>query len=382
MNKVNKKGTKELGIGIIAFAMLILIGGILSDNPISVSEKDQYSSSKTSNYPEENYLFYLEDFDLGKEQKITSNYPNVEIGSKEELNSIYIRQYLELKSNMFKKNEAEIRLVVTSREDLKELQIYSSSNQLSGDENLIFKINGKEVAEVPSEGYFPVTIRDIPQNDTFVLSVSLNKPKWYELFNWNKLELTDFRIIEVLEDSNEKTKQFSFDVNSHEYLDELLVDLVVSCDVVKEYSESISVKVNDYIVGNQNPSCASRYNRMTFNISKNILNDEDEPNILEFQTEGYYKLGYSIIKTYYNDQEVYKFNIQDFSEVFDVIMYGDFNKETIDVEINKKIISLERDEIKSILPYLRIGVNQIEFRDMPLEIDEFVIETLNYNYND
>ena len=43
-----KKGTKELGIGIIAFAMILLLGGILSDNPISFSQKENYLNERSN----------------------------------------------------------------------------------------------------------------------------------------------------------------------------------------------------------------------------------------------------------------------------------------------------------------------------------------------
>ncbi len=382
---INKKGTKELGIGIIAFAMILLIGGIISDNPISFSEKEQYLDERSnyidSQYPEENYLFYLEEFEIGREQRITQNFPNIELGAKEKFTTLFTTQRVELRSNMFKQNSAEIRIVPTSRENLKELQIYSSSNQLSGSENLVVRINDKEVAQVPSEGYFPIVIRDFPENETFEMSFEIVKPAWYELFNWNKVELKDFRIVEVSQDNNEKSKEFSFSINEQQYLDELLVQLVVSCESKKENSPAIKVKVNGYIVGNQNPDCISRFNRMTFNITENILNPKNEVNSLILETEGYYTLGYSLVQTYFNDQDTYKFNIEDFSEIYDVIMYGDFDKSTIEVEINNRRLSLDRNEIESIIPYLRIGVNTIEFRDMPLEIDEFVIESITYRYN-
>ena len=155
----------------------------------------------------------------------------------------------------------------------------------------------------------------------------------------------------------------------------------MSCEENSGSSPAIKVKVNDYIIGNQNPDCISRYNRMTFNISNNILKEENEINSLVLETEGYYTLGYSLVKTYFNDQDTYKFNIEDFSEIYDVIMYGDFDKSTIELEINKRRLSLERNEIQSIIPYLRNGVNTVEFRDMPLEIEEFVIEGITYRYD-
>jgi hypothetical protein len=382
---IHKKGTKELGIGILAFAMILLIGGILSDNPVTFSEKEKYLDDKQTyyneEYPEENYLFYLEDFDLGKEQRITQNFPNIELGAKEEFIPLYTQQIIELRSNMFKQNIATLRVVPTSRKDLKELRIYASANQLSGSENVIVKIDGKEVAQVPVEGYFPIIIKNFPENNTFDLTIELNKPAWYQLFNWNKAEFKDFRVVEISQNLNEQTKEFSFDIDDRQYLDELLVQLVVSCESRVENSPSIKVKVNGYIIGNQNPDCISRFNRMTFNISENILNKENQPNVLELETEGYYTLGYSIVKSYYNDQETYKFTVEDFSDIFDVIMYGDFDKESIEVEINNRRITLNRNEIESIIPFLRAGVNTIEFRDMPLEIDEFVVESITYRYD-
>ena len=216
----NKKGTKELGIGIIAFAMILLVGGIISDNPVSFTEKEKYIEEREYNeeYPEENYLFYLEDFDIGKEQRVTQSFPNIELGAKEEFIPLFTTQRIELKSNMFKKNGATFRIVPTVRENLKELRIYSNSNQLSGSENIIVKLNSKEVAQVPSEGYFPIIIRDLPVNETFEMTVELNKPAWYEIFNWNKVEFKDFRIVEVSQNLNEQKKEFSFEIDDQQYL--------------------------------------------------------------------------------------------------------------------------------------------------------------------
>jgi len=47
---------------------------------------------------------------------------------------------------------------------------------------------------------------------------------------------------------------------------------------------------------------------------------------------------------------------------------------------NKKNITLRRDEVLSIFPYLKLGVNQVRFLTKPLEIEEFVIEKAEY-YN-
>jgi hypothetical protein len=55
-------------------------------------------------------------------------------------------------------------------------------------------------------------------------------------------------------------------------------------------------------------------------------------------------------------------------------MYGDFDKEIIDIKLNSQIMSLRRDEIKSIIQYLRFGTNELKILTKPVEIKEFIIE--------
>ena len=128
-----------------------------------------------------------------------------------------------------------------------------------------------------------------------------------------------------------------------------------------------------------------RYNqntKITGNIPLNILNGDDEKNTIEFEPDGFYKLGYGINKIYYNDKKNYKFHLNNYNGIGDVIMYGDFDRTVIDVKINNHQITLVRNEIESILDLLRIGTNEIKILTDKVEIEELIIENDRYNFYD
>lgn len=61
-------------------------------------------------------------------------------------------------------------------------------------------------------------------------------------------------------------------------------------------------------------------------------------------------------------------------------MSGDFDKSVVDIKINNQQIVLVRNEIKSILNYLRIGTNEIKILNDKVEFKELVIENDRWNY--
>ena len=161
-------------------------------------------------------------------------------------------------------------------------------------------------------------------------------------------------------------------------LERAYIEIVVSCDEVVEISHSIKIKVNDYIISDSNPLCTSKNSRISADIPLTVL--KSSKNRIEFQTEGYYKMAYSFNKIYFNDEETYKFNINNFNDIIDVVMYGDFDKEVIDIKLNGQTMALKNDEIKSIIPYLRYGKNELIFLTKPVEIEEFIIEKNEFAY--
>ena len=115
------------------------------------------------------------------------------------------------------------------------------------------------------------------------------------------------------------------------------------------------------------------------NVPLSILKNQGANSII-METEGYYKVAYSLNKIYFNDKDVYKFTINSFNDIVDVIIYGDFDKNVIDLRLNSQTFSLARDEIKSIIPYLRFGTNELRILTKPVEIEELIVEK-NEFYN-
>lgn len=374
----NKKASREIGIGIIVIGMLFLLGSALTSFD-GTSQKDRYKEIKNNNidynndyYIDENYLFYLYETDIGRQRRVTQNSPNLELGSEKEFNTIYIGNNFQINANPFTANVFSTTVTVTNREQVNKLLLYFDPDRISGERELIIKVNERVVAQtLARDSEIPLTISNLPQNDSFELSFELEKPNWYLFFDWNKLAINDLRIVEERQNKDNQIREFDFEVEK-KFLERVTLDLTISCDEIKEISESIKATVNGYIILNQNPNCVSRLTRMTGEVPINIL--ENKKNRLELQTKGFYTLAYSIDKVYYNDQDKYKFTLNNFNDIIDVVMYGDFDKEIIDIRLNNQLMSLGRNDIVSIIPYLRFGVNEIEFLTKPLEIDEFVIE--------
>ena len=386
-----KKAQVQFGIVIIVMAGLLLLGGIFFDDGPNQSKKsyflkkDQVKNSQgyiVDGYPEDSYLFYLNETDIGKQKKVTESFPNIELGSKIEYNTVYLGNSFRLNANPFNANRKQVSFQLSDPDEVRSLLVYFNPHRSSGEQELIIAANGIIISQnLAKSSDIPIKIylNQIPLENSskITLTFGLDKPDWFSLFNWNKMDVEEVRIVEIKKDENNNQKEFDFFV-SKEFLEESYLDLTISCDEGKELGDAIKATVNGYIISNTNPKCTSRQNRITSNISTNIL--KDGANRLVLETDGYYKVAYGITKKYFNDQEVYKFNINSFNDIIDVVMYGDFDKDIIDVRINTQTISLRRDEIKSIVSYLRFGTNEIKFLTKPVEIEEFVIEKNEFLY--
>lgn len=370
-----KKAMNEVGVGIIIMAVLLFFGGVFMDSSSSNSSKnDKY---ETGEYPAENYLWYLNNTDLGRQSKITESFPNIELGSKEKVDIVYIGNSYRLVSNMFTKNEYEFKVNFDKPADVTHILIYFNIDRIWGDNPIIVKYNGNEVlktlanqADLPLK--IPVRINNPENFSGLDISLEVEKPSFFNLFNWNKVELSGFKVAQVSEDKSNRNREFNFQIDNKDFLENVYVDLLVDCDNTKETSEAIKVTVNGYIILNNNPNCQSRNTKITGNIPLNIL--KEEKNTIIFETEGFYTVGYGINKVYFNDKDIYKFNLNSYNGIGDVVMYGDFDKSSLDLKINSQIISLDRNEIKSIISYLRLGSNQITILNKPVEIKELIIE--------
>lgn len=372
---MNKKAN-ALGYGIIAMALLLFVGGLFFDD--SPNNQKNLQVGEKGVYGHENYLFYLDETHLGLQRRVIDNYPNIEIGSKLEFNTIFTGNSFLLQANPFTANSFSFDIFFSQEEFVKKYLIYFSPVRETGNQNLLIYVddqlvyNGKGMA---SE--IPLVIQKKPGISQNKITFILDKPSWYSLFNWNKYEVNSLRVVEEKQDIRNNLKTFNFELDKID-LDKIFIDLVVSCEEVSSFNLPIEIKVNDYIIANQNPSCNSNFNRIEAEVPLNIL--KENKNTLELKTEGNYKLAYNINKVYFNDKDVYSFNVQNFNDILDVVMYGTFDRDVIDMRINSHLVSLERNEIKSIVNYLRIGTNEIRFLTKPIKFEELIIEKNEFLY--
>lgn len=377
----NKKATSQVGIGIIVMALLLLLGGIFVDDG-TVSKSSYLDEKKTNGiegYPEESYLFYLNETDIGRQKKVTESFPNVELGSKIENNIIFLGNDFKLKANPFTNNAYSFNVNFEKPEEVNYFMLYFNPNRITGKQDLVVKVDDVVYYENQARNNeLPIVInKKLSSNQSSVkVSLELRKPQWYQIFNWNSYEVKELKVNEVRQNKANNLREYDFEVNKLN-LERVELNVVISCENTNK-KMPIKIKANDYIIEDFTPECTSNYNRVTREIPLNILNSQQ--NRITFETEGYYKVSYSFNKIYFNDQDTYKFTIGSFNDIIDVVMYGDFDKDVIDLKINDRLVSLGRDEIMSIIPYLRFGTNEIEFVTKPVEIKEFVIEKSEFLY--
>jgi hypothetical protein len=381
-NLENKKAVNEVGVGIIIMALLLFLSGVFIDSSVSSSDTNNNFESN-----EENILWKIENTNLGRQVKETESFPNMELGSREKVDIVYIGNSFRLNSNMFAKNVYEFDLTFKDPEDVTSILIYFNIDRVRGDNPIIVKYNGVQVMKTLAKSSdlplsLPIRINN-PENFTSMrVSFEVEKPAFYSLFNWNKIDFSGFKIAQVSEDLSNKNREFNFQIENDDFLENVYIDLLIDCDEVKIVSEAIKVTINGYIILNNNPNCQSSNSKISGNIPLNILNSDDGINTILFETEGYYKVGYGINKVYFNDKKNYKFSLNNFNGVGDVIMFGDFDKSIIDIKINNHQINLVRNEITSILDYLRLGTNEIKILTDKVEIEELTIENDKWNYYD
>jgi hypothetical protein len=356
-------------------ALLLFFGGIfLDDSSFSGTSYRDYGHQGTLNISDCEYcIFYINGTTIGKQVKETENFPNVQLGSQTEFSTILTGNSFRLTANMFNANSKTIRVPLENPQDVKELLIYFTPNRLSGDQELMIFVNGKFLEQTTAKAtQLPITLPLQTKNTSIYLTFALVKPAWYSLFNWNKLDVDDMKILAKTQDTTSNTKKFNFQAQK-ENLEKAYIDLLISCkDETKAIGEPIQVKVNGYILADTNPDCTISNKKITVDVPINIL--IEDKNLLEMTTTGYYKAAYSINKIYFNDKQTYTFNLNNFDDIIDLKMYGEFNPENLDMRINGKLFSISTDEMKSIIDYVKLGKNEIKILTKPVEIEELRIE--------
>jgi hypothetical protein len=382
--KTNKKTINEIGVGIILMAILLLLGNLLVDNTQTNSKNKNYFDSDSEEnlvYNSENYFFRISETTIGKQQTEIETYSNIYLGTKTEFKTIYLGNTFYLHSNPFNSNINSIKLDLKKyRNNTKSLLLYFDTER-NGDEDLKIFANGQLVSRNKA------TSKDIPiliiepkkylneNSSKLIISFQLNKPSWYDFFNWNKVEIRNLKIVQEIENNDYKEKIINFNIDRTN-LKNLIVDMTISCSEYsgKEIAPPIIGLLNDQEVFSENPNCISRFTKITANIPSSILKNID--NELKITTSGFYKVALRLKQVYYNEQDIYYFNVNSFNDFYDAFLFGDFDKNAIDLRLNGKYISLKRGEGKSVITYLRHGVNEIEILTKPIEIKNLYIEKI------
>jgi hypothetical protein len=380
MNVNKKKGNGQIGIGIIIMAFLLLFGSVFF-NGENTNSKNNYLNNRdntnSNNNIDSDYLFLLNNTILGRQNKITVSYPNFELGSKEENNKIYLGNNFILQSNPFSKTRYSFDLNIDKYNETEELLFYFNVNWLSGSEDFNIIINNQSLAKSSgSNAQMPISIKNGFRENNRVI-IELNKPPFYDIFDWNKAEISQFEIIERRVNSDNSQREFNFQIDKS-FLNRTYLDVVIGCENINELQAAIKIEINDYIVSNSNPKCQNRNKLIQVEVPINIL--EEEKNSIMFETDGYYDVAYSLNKIYFNDKQEYRFDINNFNSIVDVVLYGDFDKEVIDIKLNGKLLTLNKNEILPVIRYLRIGKNEIEILTNKVEIEELAIEKTDLYY--
>lgn len=374
MKTSTKNAQMQVGLAIIAMAILLFVGGIFLNDGQTTGTKYKDSGYIGSNNTNcEDCIFYINETTIGKQVKETENTPNIQLGSEVEYTTLYAGNSFRLTGNMFTANQRTIRVSTEKPQDVRELLLYFTPERYAGDNELLVYINGKLVEQTPARAaQLPISIPIQMRNTSIYVTLALVKPAWYELFNWNKMDINDFKVVAKTQDSQNGKKDFNFQVDKA-YLEKMYIDLLISCkDQTKQFGPAIEVKVNDYIITNTNPDCTLTNKRITAEVPINIL--KDDKNTLTLSTPGHYTLAYSINKVYFNDQLKYTFTLSNFEDVLDLTMYGDFNPEMLDFKLNGHLLSLHRDDMMPVLDYVKLGKNEIQILTNPIEIKELRIE--------
>ncbi len=374
---MKKKGNFGIGLVIIALGFLFLIfGSSFVESSTKHSNTGVYYNSTSGS----NYLLELHNLTLGRQRIAVESYPNLEVGSPEEKDVVFQSSSIKLLSNFLTKTDFEVRIPVKPDECIEYLLFYTSPDIESLSNDVIVTVNNDSVYVGRLDFTDIPILIPVPNNvsgNVLTVKVYVDKPRFFQVWKWNSLYLKNNKIVEVVRKKDNSEQSFRFYVLNPS-LESLYVNLLVDC-ADSERGSTLEVLVNNYSLSKFSFDCEHLHNSKTISVPLNIVGRDNK---ITFRTDGYLKFSYNIKKVFFNDKFVYTFNLNNYNDIVDVVVRGDFDKETIDIKVNGHLMELDRNEIKSILPYLRIGVNQIEFLSKPLDIKEFYVEKVDWYYDE
>ena len=373
---INKKAFNPFAIGLILFVFLIAFFLLVEEeNNLNIGgfSKDDLTDEEIK----ANKLFFLEDKTLGKLAIISQDYKDVVIGKLEESDIIFSSNSFRLNSNPFTSNEVLLEFDIFDAKNTKEILIYFSEEYITGSNQIIqVSVNDlKTTKTILSSENSPIRVnfdRNLKTIEDVRLKIKLEDVSLFDIFNWNKVDINDLSVVQTkVSDENLDTK-FLFDVDLKDVKSS---NVKVYLECLEDFSNKIFMYVNDNIFSNINPKCSGEVEEYNLNIPLDYL--YDGKNELLINTTSLYKMTFSIQNEYFERKNSNTFNINSFKDLFDIVMYGDFNKQKLNVKINDDVLELDLNEVKSVIQYLNFGVNKITFLDDEIEIYEFSIEKIN-----
>lgn len=392
------KKANMVGFAIIGLAILLLLGSVTTNDDSSIyddnnnegSNSDSSSQNGNSEIGDYNIvnekLFEINSTILGREETKIQNFPNIKVGSAVEYEELAKISDITLKQSVFDSNEFsyQINRDVVDDENFLGVLVLAQSSKTTFESSLGLFINEQLYSSYDKNSQFPVKIdkNQFRNNTNNVITIRTPPVEWYQVLSNSEQFLSEIRIIGIYQDSRYSQRSIDFLVNSQEEdnLNFLRMKLSVVCPRGEDGTNTIEAFVNNFKVLSQNPSCLSNAAGSTVlsaQIPTEVLNlEEDGKNTILLDTQGKYDTSLQIEEVYFNDDYEYSFYINRGEDVEDVIIFGDFDKESLDIQINSHRFSINRRETQSIRTKLRSGRNELVIHDIPVEIRELLIEQI------
>ena len=399
----SKKGN-IIGFGIIGMAFLLVIGSVATnpDSPITGGGTGNNGGStgggsssggggssgggntiSSSNFDNE-IIFHINSTILGREVIRTTDFPNMRVGASVEYEEISLSRNVNIESSPFNTNDFTFRLPrdVIQKDGFQGILIMPYPRDGVLTTNFGVYVNERLFSVEDSISRLPIKILANEFNSFNNNSIRISTPRvnWNQFLTTHSQTFNEISIIAIYEDDRFSTRQLDFVTSVEEdSLNFLRLKFSVVCPQGEDGSTPLEAYVNGFKVMSQNPTCITRQATGTIlsaEVPKPIINF-DSRNSLQIQTFGNYQTSLQIEEVSFNTQNEFSFYINRARDLEDVFIFGDFDREFLDIQINSHRFSIPRRETTSIKTRLRSGRNELILHDVPLEVRSLTIEQLN-----
>lgn len=405
-----------IGFGIIGMAFLLLVGSVATEpnSPInggggsngsggggngsgggssnggggggSSGSGGGGSSGNTissSNFNNE-VIFHINSTILGREVIRTTDFPNMRVGASVEYEEISLSRNVNIESGPFNENDFTFRLPrdVVQRDGFQGLLIMPYPRDGILTSNFGVYVNGRLFSVEDSISRLPIKIlaNEFSSFNNNTIRISTPPVNWNQFLTTHSQIFNEISIIAIYQDERFLTRQLDFVTSVEEdSLNFLRLKFSVVCPQGEDGSTPLEAYVNGFKVMSQNPTCITRQavgTILSAEVPKSIINF-DSRNSIEIETFGNYQTSLQIEEVSFNTQNEFSFYINRGRDLEDVFIFGDFDREFLDIQINSHRFSIPRRETTSIRTRLRSGRNELILHDVPLEVRSLTIEQLN-----